>query len=230
MQELSAAVRGGVNVVVVRKDGALWPDVHGGNHVCEHPQPWLINQQEECVREKLCKSKMVLHSDEYYGVFCEALVSRIRTRTAAVGALRSVSPPLPAAASPPPPEVKPAAPSALRSVVSSMYALLWGPQTEKDVPSSDLPRFRVYLSHVRADAHEAALGVYNMLVKRGISTFSDFNCDETLQDALAIVQACDNLVFILSGVCIVIFESGFRHALKLTMLLPARACYAHAYR
>jgi hypothetical protein len=209
MQELSAAVRGGVNVVVVRKDGALWPDVHGGNHVCEHPQPWLINQQEECVRGTLCTSKIVLHSDEYYGVFCEALVSRIKTRTEAVGALRSVSPPLPAAASLPPPQVKLAAPSALRSVVSSMYALLWGPQTGKDVPSSDLPRFRVYLSHDRADAHEVALGVYNMLVKRGITTFLDFECRETLQDALAIVQACDNLVFILSGACVALRRKRF---------------------
>jgi hypothetical protein len=78
MRELRAAVLAGLNIVLVRKDGALWEDEQGVR--ChEYPPPRLINVQDEAVRNTLLTSKAVAHSDEYYGSFCEVLVKRLVT-------------------------------------------------------------------------------------------------------------------------------------------------------
>jgi hypothetical protein len=63
------------------------------------------------------------------------------------------------------------------------------------------PRFDVFISHKRTDAKDFARGLYTMLTLRGFSVFLDFEYREELDDFEAIVQACGNLIFILTGEC-----------------------------
>ena len=104
MLELAAAVTAGVNVVLVRKEGARWPD-DSGARAAEHPPAWLINRQEECVRRTLFSVKAVAHTDEYYRAFCDELMRRLvapevaaaRKRAAAAARVQTRSLPPPAA-------------------------------------------------------------------------------------------------------------------------------------
>ena len=82
MHELKAAVLSGVNVILVRKEGALWPDEHG-RRVRDHPSSVLINEQDEAVRATLFSSKAIAHSDEYYSKFCKTLIKRLVSPEAA---------------------------------------------------------------------------------------------------------------------------------------------------
>jgi hypothetical protein len=78
MVELEAAVRSGVNVILVRKSGARWADA-AGNYDCEHPPESLIQEQEKCTQDTLRSSRAIKHSDEYYKIFCERLVAQLES-------------------------------------------------------------------------------------------------------------------------------------------------------
>ena len=78
LRELEAAVQGGVNIVLVRKDGARWADVNN-QFTCDHPPPFLLNRLDERVRNAVLSIKAVLHSDEYYDTFCTTLIERLVT-------------------------------------------------------------------------------------------------------------------------------------------------------
>jgi hypothetical protein len=76
MVELTAAIRSGVNVILVRKSGARWADA-AGNYDCKHPPESLIMQQAPCIRDTLRSSRAIKHSDEYYKIFCDRLVAHL---------------------------------------------------------------------------------------------------------------------------------------------------------
>jgi hypothetical protein len=97
MAELRAAVLGGVNIVLVRKEGALWPDEHG-LRVCAHPTQAFISQLDEVVRTTLLSNKAVTHSDEYYAAFCDTLFDRLVSPEVAARARASALKARPAAA------------------------------------------------------------------------------------------------------------------------------------
>lgn len=80
--ELAAAARAGVNIVLVRKEGARWADA-SGHRTAEHPPAFLIDQLDEAVRKPLFSCKAIAHSDEYYKAFCDTLVGRLVTPEAA---------------------------------------------------------------------------------------------------------------------------------------------------
>ena len=82
MLELAAAARAGVNIILVRKEGARWLDATG-QRTAEHPPAFLIEQLDEVVRQPLFSSKAIAHSDEYYKTFCDTLISRRATPEAA---------------------------------------------------------------------------------------------------------------------------------------------------
>jgi hypothetical protein len=206
--ELVTAVRSGVNVVLVRKEGARWPDERG-DRVCEHPPMRLINEQEECVRTTLITSKAVAHSEEYYNAFSDTLVDRLVREAAAGSSLLPAPPPLL-------PVVAPAA-----SVKSAPAAPPPAPP-----PPPAVQGYSVFLAHKRTDAKDFARGLHTLLVRSGHArTFIDFEYDGKLDELVNIVQASDNLVFILSEH---VLESPWCAASAASFRQPERACLLHA--
>jgi hypothetical protein len=76
--ELKAAVELGLNIIVVRMEGALWLDDTGAR-TCTHPPPALINSLDEAVRLTLFSNLAISHVNEYYGTFRERLMEKLIT-------------------------------------------------------------------------------------------------------------------------------------------------------
>ncbi len=208
--ELATAVRSGVKVVLVRKEGAHWPDEHG-DRVCEHPPRWLIDQLEECVRTTLMSSKAVAESEEYYSAFSETLVGRLVPEAAADSLLLRAPPPVM-------PVVAPAA-----SVASTPAA----PAPAPAPPT--VQGYSVFLAHKRTDAKDFARGLHTLLVRSGHArTFIDFEYDGKLDELMNIVQASDNLVFILSEHVLESPWCAAAAAAAAAFCQPERACLLHA--
>lgn len=80
--ELCAAVRAGVNVILVRKEGAFWTCTKTGVRA-EHPPESLINELEfdpdvaHATKQMLLTHKSVLHSNDYYSGFTALLVQKL---------------------------------------------------------------------------------------------------------------------------------------------------------
>ena len=74
--ELEAAVKSKVNIILLVKDGARWPD-DSGNLVCNFPTYTLIQKLPEGCRPAF-DSKALTHSDEYYQAFVDHLIPRIK--------------------------------------------------------------------------------------------------------------------------------------------------------
>lgn len=66
MLELGAAVQHGVNVVLLTKEGARWPDDKGAA-TCMFPPQAVIGKAPEAARAVFTR-KSIQHSDEYYAV------------------------------------------------------------------------------------------------------------------------------------------------------------------
>ncbi|KAG2431727.1 hypothetical protein HXX76_009223 [Chlamydomonas incerta] len=75
IKELVAAVKHGVNIVLMIKDGARWADVDG-NPTCDFPPPHLLRSLPAEVQHVFSK-KPVVHNDEYYRAFVEALFDKL---------------------------------------------------------------------------------------------------------------------------------------------------------
>ena len=58
--------------------------------------------------------------------------------------------------------------------------------------------FRVFLSHKRTDAKDFARGLHTFFKNEGVSCFLDFEFKENLHDLGAVINRCDNLIFVLS--------------------------------
>ncbi|PNH10425.1 hypothetical protein TSOC_002822 [Tetrabaena socialis] len=75
IKELKAAVLHNVNIVLLIKDGARWPDAEG-NPVCDFPPPHLLRTLPPEVQPVFTR-KPVVHNDEYYRAFVEALFEKV---------------------------------------------------------------------------------------------------------------------------------------------------------
>ncbi|GIM07120.1 hypothetical protein Vretimale_11344, partial [Volvox reticuliferus] len=75
IKELVAAVKANVNIVLLIKDGARWPDLEG-NPVCDFPPPHLLRTLPPEVQPVFTR-KPVVHNDEYYRAFVEALFDKL---------------------------------------------------------------------------------------------------------------------------------------------------------
>ena len=64
-----------VNIVLMIKDGARWADVDG-NPTCDFPPPHLLRTLPAEVQHVFSK-KPVVHNDEYYRAFVEALFDKV---------------------------------------------------------------------------------------------------------------------------------------------------------
>jgi len=87
MKELVAAVRNGVKVVFVLKEGAKWPDKQG-QHVLNFPPPWLISAKVPAEAQPAFLSKAINHNSDYYAAFAKDLLQRIDAQQEQIESLR----------------------------------------------------------------------------------------------------------------------------------------------
>jgi hypothetical protein len=105
--ELCAAVRAGVNVVLVRKEGAFWTCAATSNAGLTHPPPSLVDalaldeDVADATRALLLSRKSVEHSDVYYGAFTAELLQKLAPPDKAAAARRERAAKQQAAAPPP---------------------------------------------------------------------------------------------------------------------------------
>ncbi|KAG2481807.1 hypothetical protein HYH03_019226, partial [Edaphochlamys debaryana] len=82
IKELVAAVRHNVDIVLLIKDGARWPDTEG-NPTCDFPPPHLLRTLPPEV-QSVFNRKPVVHNDEYYRAFVDALFEKVGGRVLGV--------------------------------------------------------------------------------------------------------------------------------------------------
>jgi hypothetical protein len=87
MKELVAAVRNGVKVVFVLKEGAKWPDKQG-QHVLNFPPPWLISARVPAEAQPAFLSKAISHNSDCYAAFAKDLLQRIDAQQEQIESLR----------------------------------------------------------------------------------------------------------------------------------------------
>jgi len=87
IKELAAAVRHGVKVVFVLKEGARWAD-KDGNYVCTFPPDSLIRAKVPAEAVLAFSSKAINHSNDYYAAFAQNLLQRIDAQQEQIDSLR----------------------------------------------------------------------------------------------------------------------------------------------
>ena len=87
IKELAAAVRHGVKVVFVLKEGARWAD-KDGNYVCTFPPDSLIRAKVPAEAMPAFSSKAINHSNDYYAAFAHDLLQRIDAQQEQIDSLR----------------------------------------------------------------------------------------------------------------------------------------------
>jgi hypothetical protein len=91
--ELEAAVKHGVEVCIVKKEGSRWLDPETGMRSLPFPSKEELSKvPEQC--QSLFQIKIVDHSDTYYSSFIEKLLERLQLQSSVDGGATKTPPPV----------------------------------------------------------------------------------------------------------------------------------------